>query len=84
MDCTLQDDLSPLHNLSKIILHPLNGPVIEFRLGRDFPYPSRRALGLTQPPAQWLKVLFRGKRWKSGRGVALTTHPYLAPRLQKE
>ena len=54
----------------------LDGPGIESRLGRDFPHPSRPALGLTQPHIQWYRVSFPGK---SGRGVVVTTHPYLAP-----
>jgi len=44
----------------------LAGPWSEFRLGRDFPRTSRPALGLTQPPKQWVQVL--------SRGVALTTN----------
>ena len=28
--------------------------------GRDFPHPSRPALGLTQPPIQWVAVSFQG------------------------
>jgi hypothetical protein len=38
----------------------LDGPGIESRLGRDFPHASRPALGLTQPPMQWVPGLSRG------------------------
>jgi hypothetical protein len=42
---------------------------------------SRPALGLTQPPIQWVpRVLSQGV--KRGRGVTLTTHPHLVPRLR--
>jgi hypothetical protein len=42
---------------------------------------SRPALGPTQPPIQWVPgVLSPGV--KRGRGVALTTHPHLVPRLK--
>jgi hypothetical protein len=42
---------------------------------------SRPALGLTQPPVQWVPgVLFGGV--KRCRGVMLTTHPHLVPRLR--
>ena len=33
---------------------------IESRCGRDFPCPSRPALGLTQPPIQLVQGLFHG------------------------
>ena len=38
----------------------LKGPGIETRSGRDFPYLSRRALGPTQPPVNWIPGLSRG------------------------
>jgi hypothetical protein len=50
---------------------------------RIFPLISvcRTALGSTQPPVQWiLGVLSPGL--KRGRGVTLTTHPHLVPRLR--
>ena len=59
--------------------YELEGPGIESRRGRSFPYLSRPALS---PPS----LLHNGHvgPFKSGRGVVLTTEPYLAPRLNKE
>jgi hypothetical protein len=59
--------------------HGLDVSGIEPLLARDFPHPSRPALGPIQPPIQWALGHFRGQ---SGREVALTTHPCSASRLK--
>jgi hypothetical protein len=46
----------------------LSCPGIESRPRRDFPQPSISALGLTQPPIQWVLGLFSGVK-RPGRGV---------------
>ena len=49
----------------------LDGPGIESRWGRDFPQPSRPALGPTKSPIQLVPAVSRGL---SRHGVALTIH----------
>jgi hypothetical protein len=59
----------------------LDGPGIETRWERDFPHPSRPALGPTQQPIQWVPGLSWGVKLPE-RGV--DHPPQLAPRLKKE
>ena len=40
--------------------YDLDGLGIESLSGRNFLYPSRRALGPTQPPIQWVPGFFSG------------------------
>ena len=40
--------------VSIVTRYVLDGPGIESRRGRDFQYPSRPAMGPTQPPVQWV------------------------------
>jgi hypothetical protein len=55
----------------------LDGLGMESRWGRNFSHLSRPALGLNQPPVQWVQGFFPGE--KSGRGMTLTPHSLLAP-----
>jgi hypothetical protein len=71
--------LGPGSSVGIVNGYGLDGPGIESRWGRDFSHKSRPALGPTQTPVQHVPGLSRGK---SGRGVVLTTHPLLAPRLR--
>ena len=49
--------------------------------GDEILHPSRPALGPTQPPVKWVLGLSQGV--KCGRGLLLTTHPFLVPRSWK-
>ena len=51
------------------------------RWGRDFPHPSKPALGPIQPPVQWVLFFFPAGK-AAGRGV--NRPPLLVLRLNKE
>jgi hypothetical protein len=59
----------------------LDGAGIELRSGRNFPHPSRPALGPTQSPIKWIPGHFPEIK-RPGRATGYA--PYLAPRLKKE
>ena len=59
----------------------LDVPGIESQWEREFPYPSRPALGPTQLPVKWVPGVSRGY---SGRGVVLSPHPHLQCRGLKK
>jgi len=63
------------------IRYGLDGPGIESRWGRDFPHPSRPALGPTQLLEIKYRISFPGVK-RPGRDV--DQPPHLAPRLKKE
>jgi len=69
-------------SVSIVTRYGLDGPGIQFRWVARF-YASVQTGPAAQPASYTMgTVSFPGV--KSGRGVALTTHLHLAPRLQKE
>jgi hypothetical protein len=61
--------------------YELNGQQIESLWGRYFPHPSTPALGLTQPPIQWVPGLFSRGVKRPGRGA---NHPHPSSAEVKE
>jgi hypothetical protein len=59
----------PYGAVGTAIRYGLDGPGIEFRLGRDFPHTYRLVLGPNQPPIKWVPGLFSGGKatatWRS-------------------
>jgi hypothetical protein len=75
LDCVMGWD-----GLVGIVTHyRLDGLGIECSWRRDFPRPSPPALGLTQPPIQWVRGVSRGVK-QLGRG---DHPPHLASKLKK-
>ena len=64
------------------VRYGLGGTRIEIRWGRDFLHLSRSAQEPVRPLVQWVPEFFPGG--KAARGVTLTTHSYLEPRLKKD
>jgi hypothetical protein len=62
--------------------YELDGPGIEFRWGKDFPYLSRLALG--HKTGSYIRGVVSFPEVKSGRGVTLTPDPLLVPLVMKE
>jgi hypothetical protein len=80
--CCLVSDIGLLWKAGIATHYGLDGPVIESLWGRDFPHPSRPALGPTQPPVQEVPSLFPGDKSTEAWRRPLTRH--LAPKLKKE
>ena len=75
LGCITQSNLGRDSSVGIVIRYGLDGPGIEALVGRrDFPHPSRPALGPTQPPVQWGTGSFPGVK-RPGRGVDHTPPP---------
>ena len=59
-DFNIFDDVGRDSSVGMATRYGPDGPVIEPLLGRDFPPPSRQALGPSQPPIQWVPGLSWG------------------------
>jgi hypothetical protein len=55
---SLNSNVDRNSSVSTATRYGLDGPGIESQRGRDFPHPSRPALGPTLPPIQWVPGLF--------------------------
>ena len=60
INSSLNSNVDRNSSVSTATRYGLDGPGIESQRGRDFPHPSRPALGPTQPPMQWVPGLFPG------------------------
>jgi hypothetical protein len=63
------------------IHYKLDGSGFEIQWVRDFSHPSRKFLGSTPFPVQWVLVL---SQVYSGLSVALTIHPHIVLRSKRE
>jgi hypothetical protein len=76
---TMAADVGRDNSVGVATRYGLDGPGIGSRWRRDFPLPSRSALGPTQLPVQWVPGLFPGVK-RPGRGV---DHPPHLPRSSR-
>jgi hypothetical protein len=74
----LKPTLNRDSSVGTVTRHELNGPGIESRWGARFSAPVQNDPGSPQPHIQWVGL----SRGQKSRGVAMTTHPHLAPRLK--
>jgi len=75
-----QSTVGPDNSYGKAIRYGLDGPGIEIRWRRNFPHPSRSALGFPSLLQNGYRVFPGLKRLRRG----VEHPPHLAPRLKKE